>query len=291
MITSGGDARASIVIPAHNEAAVIARTLSSVLSDAQPGEFEIVLVCNGCSDDTAECARNAVPEARVIETATASKTAALNLGIRFASFFPHIYLDADLEVSSKDLRALLRPLERGKAIAATGRMAVDLSGSSYWVRAFYRVWRLNPYFDQGKFGGLFALSEEAVERLGRFPEVTADDEYLRRIFTPEECTYVPACRFVAHAPRRLQDLMKIRRRSRRGTRELEEQELSPPSVSGLRSAIVIFRRASVRPQVWLDLVFYYAISAWVRVAACFTPTTKQNVWERDESSRLSRSRG
>ena len=139
MITSGGEARASVVIPAHNEAAVIARTLSSVLSDAQPGEFEIVLVCNGCSDDTAECARNAAPEARVIETATASKTAALNLGIRFASFFPHIYLDADLEVSSKDLRALLRPLERGKAIAATGRMAVDLSGSSYWVRAFYRV--------------------------------------------------------------------------------------------------------------------------------------------------------
>src|SRR5262245_58336894 len=48
---------ASVVIPAHNEARVIERGLSSLLEGARPGELEIVVVCNGCTDDTAARAR------------------------------------------------------------------------------------------------------------------------------------------------------------------------------------------------------------------------------------------
>jgi cellulose synthase/poly-beta-1,6-N-acetylglucosamine synthase-like glycosyltransferase len=40
-------AMSSVVIPAHNEAAVIGRCLSSILMDAEPGEFEVVVVCKG----------------------------------------------------------------------------------------------------------------------------------------------------------------------------------------------------------------------------------------------------
>jgi glycosyltransferase involved in cell wall biosynthesis len=47
----------SIVIPAHNEEAVIARTLATLLRTAMPREFEVIVVCNGCSDRTAETVR------------------------------------------------------------------------------------------------------------------------------------------------------------------------------------------------------------------------------------------
>ena len=45
-------ASVSIVIPAHNEAAVIGRLLSGLLAEAEPDEFEVLVVANGCHDAT-----------------------------------------------------------------------------------------------------------------------------------------------------------------------------------------------------------------------------------------------
>ena len=39
----------AIIIPAHNEAAVIVRTLTALHQDAMPGEFSVTVVCNGCT--------------------------------------------------------------------------------------------------------------------------------------------------------------------------------------------------------------------------------------------------
>ena len=50
---------ASVVIAAHNEAAVLGRCLRGLLADAEPGEFDVVVVPNGCTDATAEKARAA----------------------------------------------------------------------------------------------------------------------------------------------------------------------------------------------------------------------------------------
>lgn len=40
----------SIIIPAHNEQAVIRRCLTALLSGAAPGELEVIVVCNAYSD-------------------------------------------------------------------------------------------------------------------------------------------------------------------------------------------------------------------------------------------------
>ena len=48
----------SVIIPAHNEAKVIRRCLEGLLAGAPAGEEpELIVVCNGCSDDTAAIAR------------------------------------------------------------------------------------------------------------------------------------------------------------------------------------------------------------------------------------------
>ena len=102
----------SIVIAAHNEAAVIGRCLDTILRDAAPGEFDITVVANGCADDTARVAA-ARPGVRVLDLAAAGKTAALNAGDAAAHGFPRLYLDADVVVSAADVRALVAALRRG----------------------------------------------------------------------------------------------------------------------------------------------------------------------------------
>ena len=97
----------AVVVPAHDEAAVIERCLAAMLAEAEPDEFEIVVVCNGCTDDTAARARRSAPKARVIELSEASKAMALRAGDAAASVFPRCYVDADVVVSTENGQVIL----------------------------------------------------------------------------------------------------------------------------------------------------------------------------------------
>src|SRR5262245_57178730 len=182
----------SIVIPAHDESAVIARCLEALLRGAQPGELEILVVCNGCSDDTAEIARRFGPDVRVIETAVPSKSNALNLGDEAARGFPRFYVDADVVLEVRDLRATAAALESGRCLAAAPRLRVDLSECSLPVRLYHRIWMDLPYVQEGMLGsGVYALSESGRARVGRFPDIIADDDLVRLAFRPSERISVP----------------------------------------------------------------------------------------------------
>ena len=47
----------AVIIPAHNEASVIGRTLGRLAPLAAGGQVEVIVACNGCTDNTAEVAR------------------------------------------------------------------------------------------------------------------------------------------------------------------------------------------------------------------------------------------
>src|ERR1035438_1575828 len=81
----------SVVIPAHDEAGVIRRCLDSLFTGFKPGELNVVVVCNGCRDDTAMLARASGHPVRVIELVRASKAAALRAGDAVALAFPRLY--------------------------------------------------------------------------------------------------------------------------------------------------------------------------------------------------------
>jgi cellulose synthase/poly-beta-1,6-N-acetylglucosamine synthase-like glycosyltransferase len=275
--------RATILIPAHNEAEVIGRTLW-YLSRALPlGQMRVIVIANGCTDATATRARAALPQATVIETDRPGKCHALNLGhAEAAKDAPIVCLDADLDVTAEAISGLLAPLENGTALAACGQMDVDTSGVAPAVRVFYEGWRTNPYFARGKFGGLFALSPEGAARVFPLPEITADDEYIRRSFAPGEIAFVPGCRFVARAPRTLASLVRVRRRSLRGAREVARMGKASPERGSARSMIL---RALRTPADLLPVAVFLGVSVWVRVSLIFDRATGASRWERDLTTR------
>ena len=57
--------KTSVLIPAHNEAAYLPACLEALLgSDPVEGPVEVVVIANGCSDQTAEIARGFMPKAQ-----------------------------------------------------------------------------------------------------------------------------------------------------------------------------------------------------------------------------------
>ena len=50
----------SVIIPACNEAGYIEACLHSLLA-SEPAQFEVLVVANGCTDDTADRARRLIP--------------------------------------------------------------------------------------------------------------------------------------------------------------------------------------------------------------------------------------
>ena len=279
------NARASIIIPAHNEASVISRCLNAIFSTADPGEFEVLVVCNGCSDDSADIVRSSFPLARLVETSVASKVNALNLGDSAATQYPRIYLDADLAVTSDSLRELLKPLRSGEALAACGQMHIDTAHSSYFVKSFYSVWQKNSYLEGGKFGGLFAVSRIGHRRIAPFANVTNDDEMVRRSFCPSDRAYVPTCSFLMTAPQTLHGLIKIRTRAIRGTVEIEKLGYENTDGSAWKRFGRFFARIVRKPAVWLSLPTYLFVSGFIRAKVAVSNTDYNGIWERDDSSR------
>jgi len=274
---------ATILIPAWNEGTVIGRTLIGLQDGMARGRFRIIVIANACTDDTAQAARVAAPDALVLETPVAGKCNALNLGIAHAEpGGPVVCLDADLDVSAADVLALIDPLLRGTALAACGRMQVDASLASGLVRAWVRAWRLNPYFAKGKFGGLFALSPSGVDQVFPLPALTADDEWVRRAFAPDDVAFVPGCAFIARAPRTLTALVNTRRRSLRGARGVTAMGRTAPQGEGAR---MMLRASLFRPRLWFAMAVYTVVTVWVRLLLASERAAKTHRWERDLTNR------
>lgn len=270
----------SVVIPAHNEAAVLGRTLRGLLDGARPGEFEVIVVPNGCTDETAAVAR-AVPGVTVVEVARGSKAAALNLGDAVATGFPRVYLDADIGLRADQVRLLAAAVATPGVLAATPRREVDTTGRPMPVRAYYAVHGRLPAFRGALFGrGVVVLSAAGRARFDRFPETFADDLFLDSLFGAGERREVAGVRTLVAAPYRTRDLLRRLVRVRAGNAALRAAD------RGVRPS----RPASwlvdvVLPRPWLIPagLCYAALTVTAGLAA--RRPGRAQVWGRDESSR------
>lgn len=285
----------SIVIPAHNEGRVIGRLLDALLDEAPAAGPDIVVVCNGCTDDTAAVAAARGPRVRVVEIPTPSKHRALRVGDEHARGFPRLYVDADVVVGAADVRALSDALATSPALlaAAPGR-DIPLTGCAWPVRAYYRVWQLLPAVREGLFGrGVIAVTEPGHARLAALPPLMADDLAASLAFAPEERRVVESARVVVLPPRTWSDLIKRRVRAATSSAELERFQAArasgpaaapPPSArTGTGDLRAILRtRPRLLPGV---VVFAVAALAARRGARKAIRTGDFSTWLRDESSR------
>jgi glycosyltransferase involved in cell wall biosynthesis len=279
----------SVIVPVHNEQSVIERCLDAITGQAAPGEFEVIVVCNGCDDATATIAARFGPAVRVIETDVASKTNALNLGDAAATGFPRIYLDADVVVSTDSIRKVAGVLQRGEALAAAPWPSLVFRDGTGWaVRSYFAFWTALPYIEKGlMIAGVYAVSKEGRARFGSFPDVISDDGYFRLHFTDGERVEVADAPSRVTASANMRSLIKIRTRHRLGALELKMRfpqlfEREARTKHYLGAFLSILRRPRLYPgalpYLYVNLVARYRAKRQFR-------RLDRYVWERDDSTR------
>ncbi|GGI05302.1 glycosyltransferase [Egicoccus halophilus] len=282
--SSGGSGpSASVVIPAHDEGAVIDRCLRVLLEDVRPGEFEVIVVCNGCGDDTAERARRH-PGVRVEEIAEPSKQAALQRGDDVASVYPRIYLDADVQMHGRTARALAAELrERGLAGAPAPRF--DASAASAAVRSYFGFLSRHPVYGAGYVGsGVFALTRAGRERFGPWPRDLPDDAFVQRLIPPQDRVRSPGT-FVISTPRTMRAQLQRSVRIQRLNRRLERVDDASVSGSTTDSTRTFLLRHLRQPRWWPGAALFVLVAVVSRVLARLAERRGQDRWLRDETSR------
>ncbi|NBC11414.1 MAG: glycosyltransferase [Planctomycetes bacterium] len=277
----------SVVVPAYNEEAVIERCLKALTDGAPAGALEVVVACNGCHDRTAEIAEAFGPPVRVVQTTTASKVAALNLGDAAVTGFPRFYVDADVILPWPTVRATAQALERSGKPAGAPRLEMDLSGSGPGVRAYYAVWLKLTFHRAGMIGcGVYVLSAEGRARFGEFPDLIADDAFVRSRFVDSERAMPDNdATVIVAGPRTLGELIKIKTRSRLGLAQLRAYEPDRYEL-GLKKDRWFFGPVLARPWLWPCALVYLYVNLASRLRARRQLRSIETYrWERDESSR------
>lgn len=220
----------SVLIPAHNEAALIGACLSALLaSDPVPGPVEVIVIANGCRDDTAARAKahGAAVAARgwalqVLDLPEGGKTGALNAGDAAAQYGARLYLDADVTMTPALLGQIMEALDTEAPRYASGTLTIARAARAV-SRAYARIWAEVPFMREGVPGaGLFAVNAAGRARWDAWPGIISDDTYARLLFAPEERRRVPA-RYDWPVVEGWRALVRVRRRQDQGVREIAER--------------------------------------------------------------------
>jgi len=174
----------SVVIPAYNEEETIG-DIVSVLVPIQELE-EIIVVCDGCIDNTAEVAEKAGADIVIEIPQNIGKGGAMMVGVRKAKSNVILFLDADLiGLTSDHVISLITPVVAGKAdmtvgIFEKGRVATDFAQTIAPFLSGQRAVRRELLegmsdLDASRFGVEIALTRYAVENNLRVQEVVLRD--------------------------------------------------------------------------------------------------------------------
>jgi glycosyltransferase involved in cell wall biosynthesis len=226
----------SVIVPAHNEQGYVGDCLAHLLASDDPAPplvaqagvppVEVIVVANGCTDATADEARAAAPafaargwRLRVLDLPAGGKTGALNAGDGAAAGDIRVYVDADIHVSPGLLAGLAGALDRAEAAHAGGDPGVR-PGPSLATRLYARFWLRLPFITDGVPGnGVYAVNAAGRARWGAFPDIVADDSFVRLQFAPGERHRVRAG-YTFPMPEGFARLVRVRRRQDRGGADL-----------------------------------------------------------------------
>ena len=274
--------RGAVIVPAFDEARVIEQSLAPLSRAAIDGFIELIVVCNGCTDDTADRAR-AVPGARVLELPTGSKTLAMNAGDAAATLWPRLYLDADIQISAAAVLAVLDRLSRGDVLAARPAFRYGTDGANAIVRSYYRArGRMAIHEDALWWAGVYGLTARGHRRFGQFPLVTGDDKFVDSQFAAHEKAVVDTERSTWVTPTSTAGLITVLGRHSRGNAELAADSAAAPRTS--RATALAVLRSARGPRAATDAAVYLVVA----IVARWRAARQCAAWERDDSSRAVR---
>lgn len=163
----------SVVIPAHNEEKYIKRCIDSI-KDADsvfPGNTEIVVVCNRCTDHTADIAKEKGAVVRFNEDRCIAKVR--NDGISVAKGKIIVTIDADNRMTKGTLREIYSLLRTGKYIGGGAPIRFERYSFPLWCNDI--VCRVS-FAVTGLYSGIFWAEKETFDRIGGFADKKAMED-------------------------------------------------------------------------------------------------------------------
>ena len=177
------------MIPAHNEVSTVVPLLSRL--KGLGSSVEVAVVCNGCSDCTAERAREFAQRAEIVEIPEASKPAALRRGDEIVAAMPRLYLDADVVIEADGVHQMVETLAQGPWLAVAPTPRYVFGGAGWPVRSHYRMWAAIQATSTALSGtGAILMSAAGRERFSVWPDVLGDDYFANGLFGEDERTRV-----------------------------------------------------------------------------------------------------
>lgn len=274
---------ATIVIPAHNEASGLSRLLPQLLGSAEPGEFRVIVICNGCSDGSADEARKHGADIEVVELARPSKAAALAAGGALAQAYPMAFVDADVALDTESIRALVALVSQPGILAAAPTRRLERSRVSRPACWYYDIWERLPSVKSGLFGrGVIMLSEAGFRRISTLPQFVSDDLAFSESFQPGERSIAGNSVVSVWPARTWRSLVTRRVRVVQGNRELRATgRVSESSTTKVGDLLGIVR---ADPRMSARLLVFLATTVVARMVERGTRSNR-TTWLRDETSR------
>ncbi len=163
----------SVIIPAHNEEKYIERCITSIKKSAKQfrGNVEIIVVCNRCSDRTAEIAKS--NGAVVVWNEDRCIAKVRNAGIAVASGKIIVTIDADNRMTKGTLSEIYHLLKTGKYIGGGAPIRFERYSFPLWCNdMFCRI----SFGITGLYSGIFWAKKDSFDAIGGFADQKAMED-------------------------------------------------------------------------------------------------------------------
>ena len=163
----------SVIIPAHNEEKYIARCIRSIkkAESGFKGNVEIIVVCNRCTDRTAEIAESL--GARVLTNEDRCIAKVRNTGIAAAKGRIIVTIDADNRMTPGTLSEVYVLIRSGRYIGGGAPIRFERYSFPLWLNDIMcRV----SFAVTGLYSGMFWAEKETFDAIGGFADKKAMED-------------------------------------------------------------------------------------------------------------------